>query len=91
MNNLTFGVCLFFLALNCQLSRANYETYGRAIEMNQPRGLTNQNYPNSMYGTYGSARNAPSEIDVKIIGSDYNTARRNRRMTDEMQPNQMRS
>lgn len=102
MNNLIFLFCLCFLAFNCRPGEAKYETfsqYGRTIEV-APRGMVVN--PNSAYGTnygtntgygsnYGTARNGPAEIDVKIVGTDYNQARRNRRMTDEMQTNQVGS
>ena len=89
--NRIFWFCVFLLALAWQPGRAKYETYstyGRTIEV-APRGVVN---PSSAYGmNYGSARNGPAEIDVKIVGSDYNNARRNRRMTDEMQTNDVGS
>lgn len=87
-----FCVCLLILALSCRLSVAydTYSSYGRAIEV-KPRGYA-QTYPNSNYGnhgTYGTEHgNAPAEIDVHIVD---NTVRRNRRMTDDVQPNVIRS
>lgn len=102
MNGLNYlTICLLLLALTCRPSQAKYETfssYGRQIEV-APRGLNQNSYGTNGYGTnsgygygtnsYGN-RNGPAEIDVKIVGTDYNKARRNRRMTDEVQNNELR-